>query len=324
MIRLAAEASQAENLRAHAAATKRAAKPANLQISNRSTTIGQEVDSLRIVDSLGAPMAATDLNRPATTESVRDCFSPEEVAQFERDGYLIARRLASGELCARMLEVTRDGLRREVPPVEYEADLQYPGAPSSLQAAGGHTIRRLKQALSRDFCFVEWASLPALGNRLRQLLGPSVVMPLAHHNCVMTKEPRHSSDTGWHQDIRYWSFERPDLVSVWLALTPETTQNGCLRLIPGSHRPHLDPDRFDRELFLRPELPENQELMGKAVWAELEPGDVLFFHARTFHAASRNYTELTKFSVVFTFRAADNPPRSGSRSASLPELVLPN
>jgi phytanoyl-CoA hydroxylase len=268
-------------------------------------------------------MSATDLNREASSARANDAFSPEEVTQFERDGYFIARCLAPPALCARMLEVTRDGLSREVPPVEYEADLHYPGAPPSLDSAGGHTIRRLKQAFSRDFCFVEWVSSPALCNRLQQLLGPSVVMPLAHHNCIMTKEPKHSSDTGWHQDIRYWAFERPELVSVWLALTSETTKNGCLRLIPGSHRLSLDRGQFDEELFLRPELPENQELIEKAVWAELEPGDVLFFHARTFHAASRNYTELTKFSVVFTFRGADNPARPGSRSASLPELVLP-
>ncbi|HEV8000582.1 MAG TPA: phytanoyl-CoA dioxygenase family protein [Planctomycetaceae bacterium] len=271
-------------------------------------------------------MAATDLNRNASTgstDSSSEAFSPEEVAQFERDGYFVARRLASEALCARMLEVTRDGLQREVPPVEYEADLNYPGAPPSLDAAGGHTVRRLKQALSRDFCFVEWASAPPLVNRLRQLLGPAVVMPLAHHNCIMTKEPRHSSDTGWHQDIRYWSFERPELVSVWLALTPETTRNGCLRLIPGSNRLSLDRGRFDQDLFLRPELPENQALIAQAVWAELEPGDVLFFHARTFHAASRNHTDRPKFSVVFTFRGAENPPKPGSRSSSLPELVLP-
>src|SRR5271170_965293 len=118
-------------------------------------------------------MAATDLNREESTGSASDSFSPEEVVQFERDGYCIARRLAGEAFCARMLEVTRDGLRREVPPVEYEAELNYPGAPSSLQAAGGHTVRRLKQALSRDFCFVEWASSPALVNRLRQLLGPA-------------------------------------------------------------------------------------------------------------------------------------------------------
>lgn len=82
-------------------------------------------------------MAATDLNREESTRSASDEFSPEEVAQFDRDGYLVARCLASEGLSARMLEVTRDGLKREVPPVEYEAELHYPGAPrrSMLPAA---------------------------------------------------------------------------------------------------------------------------------------------------------------------------------------------
>jgi phytanoyl-CoA hydroxylase len=182
----------------------------------------------------------------------------------------------------------------------------------------------LKQALARDPCFLEWVSSPGLARRLGQLLGPRIIMPLAHHNCVMTKQPHYSSDTGWHQDIRYWSYERSELVSVWLALTPETLDNGCLRVIPGTHLTVLERLRFDEDLFLRGDLPENQELIARAVPVELEPGDVLFFHARTFHAASRNHSQATKYSVVFTFRPADNPPRRGSRSAAMPELLFPD
>ncbi len=148
-------------------------------------------------------------------------------------------------------------------------------------------------------------------------------MPLAHHNCVMTKQPRYSSETGWHQDIRYWAFERPELVSVWLALGRETPENGCLYVIPGTHTLPISRDRLDDALFLRPDLPENATLIAQKVPVELEPGDVLFFHCRTFHAAGRNRTEQTKYSVVFTFRPADNPPRPETRSASMPELLLP-
>jgi phytanoyl-CoA hydroxylase len=250
-------------------------------------------------------------------------FSAAEQKQFSRDGYVIVRQLADKSLLARMLQVTRDGLAREIAPIEYEAELQYPGAPASLDAEGGRTVRRLKQALSRDVCFTDWVASPPLAGRLQQLLGPEIVVPMAHHNCIMTKQPRHSSDTGWHQDIRYWSFERSDLVSVWLALTPENVHNGCLYVIPGTHRLKLDPRRYDQDSFLRPDLPENQALLKQAVRAELEPGDGLFFHALTFHAASRNHSDATKMSVVFTFRPADNRPLPGTRSASLPELLLP-
>jgi phytanoyl-CoA hydroxylase len=270
------------------------------------------------------PRGTSTTATSTATGAASDAFSELEREQFARDGYIIVRQLVGKPLIAQMLDVTRDGLAREIAPLEYEADLHYPGAPRSLEAEGGHTVRRLKQAISRDFCFTEWVTSPSLAGRLHQLLGPRLVMPMAHHNCIMTKQPRYSSDTGWHQDIRYWSFQRPELVSVWLALTPENEHNGCLYVIPGTHRLKLDPRRYDEASFLRPDLPENQALMEKAVRAELEPGDGLFFHALTFHAASRNKSDATKMSVVFTFRPADNQPLAGSRSASLPELLLPS
>lgn len=254
--------------------------------------------------------------------SIPDGFSMEDVEQFAREGFIIARKLADDALLLEMRRATWDGLGREIGPVEYEADLHYPGAPQSLSAQGGRTIRRLKNALGRHPVFGEWLSQPALVNRLRQLVGSELIVPLAHHNCIMTKQPEFSSDTGWHQDIRYWSYTRPELVSVWLALGTETLSNGCLHLIPGTHRMTFERHRFDEDLFFRPELPENADLIATKIPAELNPGDVLFFHCRTFHAASRNYTTDPKFSVVFTVRPIDNPPLPGSRSASMPELLI--
>ena len=132
-------------------------------------------------------------------------LSPTEVEQFQRDGFLIVRNLVSPAEIQAMRRVTELGLRDHIEPIEYEADLKYPGAPISLEAEGGRTIRRLKQAHSRSFLFLEWMIRPEVLNRLKQLLGPRVVCPLAHHNCIMTKQPKYSSETGWHQDIRYWS-----------------------------------------------------------------------------------------------------------------------
>lgn len=251
-----------------------------------------------------------------------DRFTEDELASFHREGFLVLRRFAPPELRERMLTATLDGIARHIEPIEYEAELNYPGAPTSLDAAGGRTARRLKAAHSRGIVFTEWVSRPELIERLRQILGGPVVMPLAHHNCIMTKQPRFSSDTGWHQDIRYWSFTRPELVNVWLALGPERRENGCLRVIPGSHTASLERHRFDEAMFFRTDLPENAPLLEKAIDVELDAGDVLFFHARTLHAATRNFTNQPKFSVVFTFRPLDNPPRSGTRSSSLPELLL--
>ncbi len=85
----------------------------------------------------------------------------------------------------------------------------------------------------------------------------------------------------------------------------------------------FDRSRLDESLFLGTDHPENQGLLQSKIVAELEPGDVLFFHSRTFHAADRNRSRDPKFSVVFTFRPGDNRPIPGTRSASLPELIVP-
>lgn len=252
----------------------------------------------------------------------RPSFTDEEVATFHRDGYLVLPRFAASEMRERMLATTLDHLARDVAPIEYEGELSYPGAPASLSALGGETARRLKAAHSRGIVFTEWLCEPRLINRLRQLLQEPVVVPLAHHNCIMTKQPKFSSDTGWHQDIRYWSFERPELINVWLALGPERRANGCLRVIPGSHLLPLEKSRFDEQMFFRTDLEWNESLLSQAIDVELDAGDILFFHAKTLHAATRNFTDQSKLSVVFTFRPISNAPRPGTRTAAMPEILL--
>jgi phytanoyl-CoA hydroxylase len=256
------------------------------------------------------------------TEITDLMFSAAEVDQFQQDGFIIQRGLIPDQYVNTILEVTRRDASSHFGDIEYEADVLYPGAPESLDAEGGRTIRRLRQAFSRDPVFSRLVKESFLLNRLKQLLGPQVVMPLAHHNCVMTKHPRYSSDTGWHQDTRFWAFTSSNLVNTWLALGDETLTNGCLRLLPGSHRMSFEREQLDEGVFLREDLELNRELLDSAVTAELSAGDVLFFHARCFHAATRNYSDKTKYSAVFTFRSLDNPPLPESRSSRLPELLL--
>jgi phytanoyl-CoA hydroxylase len=250
-----------------------------------------------------------------------------ETRAFERDGYLVVRGLAPEALRARLLAVSAAHMNPLLGPVEYEADVGYPGSPNSRSAEGGDTPRRLLYAYTRDPAYREWSTGPEVGNQLRAIFRAEfghedVRLSQCHHNCLMTKHPGHSSATLWHQDIRYWSFDRPELVSVWLALGEENEKNGALKVIPGSHRLELDRGRLDSALFLRTELEENQALLATARSVALQPGDVLFFHCRLFHAAGMNLTEKVKQSLVFTYHAADNRPIPETRSALLPGIPL--
>jgi phytanoyl-CoA hydroxylase len=249
-------------------------------------------------------------------------FTNTELSQFNRDGYVIARSLAPVATVARMREVALTHLAESRLPVEYEADTQYPGSPASADAPGGRTVRRLLQAYARDAVFRDVAQSLVIAARLRQLLGATAVLSQAHHNCIMTKNPAYSSLTHWHRDIRYWSFEKPELVSVWVALGEERIDNGCLLVLPGTHRMEFAAERLDDAQFLRQDLEANRAVLQTQVSVALQAGDVLFFHCRLLHAAGRNQTAQTKLSVVYTYRAADNHPIAGTRSASLPEIPV--
>ncbi len=248
---------------------------------------------------------------------------PTSLEDFAREGYLVARGLAGKEITEPMTEAIVHALAPLQAPAEFEAEVGYPGSPESRGAVGGSTPRRLLHAFSRGGVFRRWATSPEVAAILRSIMGaPRIEMSQCHHNCIMTKHPGFSSETAWHQDIRYWSFDTPELVSVWLALGPEGEDNGALRVIPGSHR--LDPDRgrLDRNLFLRPELEENRKMIEESRLVELHTGDVLFFHCRLFHAAGRNRSDRTKISIVFTYHSGENRPIPGTRSDRYPAVPL--
>ncbi|MGK0220993.1 MAG: phytanoyl-CoA hydroxylase [Limisphaerales bacterium] len=247
--------------------------------------------------------------------STADNLHTLDVERFHKEGFVILRGAIDPDVCQRARSVALACLSPLVAPVEYEADVGYPGAPDQRLATGGDTPRRLLHAYARDAVFAELANTVTVTERLRNILGDSVHLSQCHHNCVMTKYPGHSSATLWHQDIRYWSFDRPELVTAWFALGGENRKNGALRVIPGSHLLELDRGRLDSDLFLRPELPENKTLIRQAEHVELQAGDVLLFHCRLFHAAGKNLSSEVKLSPVFSYHAADNLAIPGTRSA---------
>lgn len=252
-------------------------------------------------------------------------LTEEDLAKFSQDGYLMIRNFCENAVCEEMLAAINSSLHPALAPVEYEAEVQYPGAPESRLSPGGDTPRRLLNAFARDEVFRRWATARQVGSIVKSLLGVSRVLASQnHHNCIMTKYPGYGSSTGWHQDIRYWRFDRPDLVTLWLALGEENKQNGSLSVIPGTHRFHYDRGQFDAAYFFRTDLKQNNELVKSSIDIEMSAGDVLFFHCRLLHCARQNHSDQVKISVVFTYHASNNYPIVGTRSAEHPDIELRN
>lgn len=241
-------------------------------------------------------------------------LSSDQVKEFEKEGFLLLRNFADTKMCDEIVEKAKEHMQQMQEP--YESEQAY------LGIEGKPVLRRLRQVYDRDKVFAQWMRDKKIRPILRQLLGQSPVLTLAHHNSIMTKMPSSTSKTEWHQDIRYWNYQNDDLISVWLALGDETLENGVLEFIPQTHKQKFDPRQFDDKKRFREDVVQNVELIKNRVHYDLKKGDIVLFHAKILHAASENKTFEPKISFVYTVRALANRPIANTRSAQYKEFIL--
>lgn len=145
--------------------------------------------------------------------------------------------------------------------------------------------------IRNDTFWVRLVSDPHLVDIAEHFLGPNLACFTAHYIC---KPPYDGQPVLWHQDGAYWKLTPMKALSVWLAIDESTTENGCLRMIPGSHRlPLSKPNqRTDRPNMLFSEADGGLV----AQWAgehgivdiELNPGDVSIHHPHLLHCSEAN------------------------------------
>ena len=234
-------------------------------------------------------------------------LTPKQLNDFQTNGFLVLKNFAPNELCEQILKKANEHLKAKIAPIESEQEyLNYND--------NKITVRRLRQVYDREDIFRKWMTNSEIRPILKQILEDDVVLTLAHHNSIMTKLPKESTRTYWHQDRRYWNFENDNLVSVWLSLGDEFLDNGLLEFIPGSHKMQFTPDRFDNNSNFLDENSENIELIHSRISTNLSKGDVVLFHCKTLHHASKNNTDMPKISFVYTVRAKNNKPIPNTRS----------
>lgn len=234
-------------------------------------------------------------------------LTPEQIADFKRNGFLLLRHFATPQMCDEIRELASRHLYEKIEPIESEEEYLQ-------KESHDRTTRRLRQVYDRAPLFREWMTQEKMRPILAQLLEEEPVLLLAHHNSIMTKLPHKSTVTSWHQDIRYWNYEDDNLVSVWLALGDEYLENGLLEFIPGSHKMAFSSDQFDARITFRDDLPQNQEIIQARQHFELQKGDVVLFHAKVLHYADKNESDAPKISFVYSVKGASNPAIKGTRS----------
>lgn len=142
------------------------------------------------------------------------------------------------------------------------------------------------QLVARDPFWVRLVSDDRLLDIGERFVGPDIALFASHYIC---KPPHTGRPVLWHQDGAYWPLEPMEVVTLWLAIDDSTPENGCLRVIPGSHREHLHElrQRSDVDSVLGSESATDVD-ESLAVDLTLAPGDVEVHHPGIMHGSHAN------------------------------------
>ena len=196
-------------------------------------------------------------------------LSPDQVAQYERDGYTINRQpVFSADKFARLKAIFEEDLQR------------YPEA--DLNMVHVHDARLLEFLLS-----------PEILDMIEPVVGPNVGLWASH---FISKEPRTGKATPWHEDSSYWNGRTSTMegiCTVWLALDEATKENGCMAVIPGSQANGFSEyEEVDPAGNIFPsQIKPDQVDEARAVYFELKPNQCSLHEARLIHGAQANTSD---------------------------------
>jgi len=149
--------------------------------------------------------------------------------------------------------------------------------------------------------FLELARDPQLVDLVSGVIGEDVILWGCH---VFCKPPVDGFETPWHQDGHYWPIRPLATCTVWVALEESKVENGCLRVIPGSHaarklHEHLHEDRNDLTLNQRMAAGSFDE--AAAVDVELEAGEMSLHDVYMIHGARPNTSTKRRTGVALRY-----------------------
>ncbi len=138
--------------------------------------------------------------------------------------------------------------------------------------------------------FDELAHHARILDAVEDLIGSDI---LVCGTVLFAKNPGDDAFVSFHQDVTYMGLEPHDGVSAWLALTPSNRDNGCMRMIPGSHRGPLRPHRDTRtadNILTRGQTIDEADA-GNAVDIELQAGQMSLHSLKTIHDSKPNRSD---------------------------------
>ncbi|MBT4499592.1 MAG: phytanoyl-CoA dioxygenase family protein [Gemmatimonadetes bacterium] len=218
-------------------------------------------------------------------------LSREQIESYGENGYLVVPGLASSE---DVEELRRDTLRicRGVYPHEKLQPMD--GSLSDDEVLRNFLCIHHPHKVSPVIC-ERGVGHAGIADVLAGLIGPDVK---CMQSMLFVKPPDFQGQA-WHQDEIYIPTRDRSLTGAWIALDDATVENGCLWVLPGTHkgvlydqRPHDNPDEFD----FAPESYGFDD--GEEIPVEVKAGDVVFFNGYLLHRSRKNRSQIYRRALV--------------------------
>lgn len=199
-------------------------------------------------------------------------MTPAQKQQFEDEGYFILENFLTDA---------------EVDEAVAELDRFVEETNNSLGEGGRHGINRRDEIVFTAFLAEKSVSLRRLVKNDKfvalttALIGPDVRL---YWNQAVYKFPETEKEFPWHQDNGYTPVDPEQYYTCWIALTDVTLENGCVWLLPGTHKLGTQPHK-DSELGRVGYFGDD-----KGVPVELKKGSMAVFSSLTFHRSGSNLT----------------------------------
>ena len=227
-----------------------------------------------------------------------------ERRQFEEQGYLV-KQLIPQEWVAeirRDLDDLHERMANRVPEgvhVSWEHEVD-----PSIQ-------RRIKQLMHAEMVSPALDRLvrsPQVLDIVEAILGPEVSL---FHCKLLMKAARDGTTTPWHQDYSYWRTDenRPLMLNCMLQIDDSTVENGCLQMVPGSHKWGLMEHEREGKVFGL-FLPGYFQPREDAVPVPVPAGSAVFFGPLIIHGSDANRSDRDRRAVTIAYNVTTNGARA--------------
>lgn len=158
---------------------------------------------------------------------------------------------------------------------------------------------------------------PRLLDAVEDVLGPDL---LVWSSSFFTKEANDPGFVSWHQDSTYWGLSEPDVVTAWVAFSDSVPENGCMRVMPGTHTmsqlPHKDTFAA-HNLLTRGQEVQVEVDPGLAVDVSLQPGEVSLHHVLLVHGSEANRSDRRRIGLAIRYVPTYVRQTAGHRDSAM-------